>query len=240
MKKVRIRFDDDDETRDGESVRVPLLIMDGARHAPGFVQLTDDYYIARRRAARDAYIRDLSSAWDGRKRRREPEEPDEDELRREADRRRSFDFSPRGRIADAAQFDLLDARRRGAWYGMCARLQDAWKTPTRDWGQPDQGSTPAELAAHNMRNIRNRPDENENLVRGAPTSGGNVPSPGDREKMYAQRNRDLENAWRSPSGVAPLKPTQIGAGPAAMVMRGRTDPSRAGQIENQRERWLGK
>jgi hypothetical protein len=77
-------------------------------------------------------------------------------------------------------------------------------------------SRPGQLQRPEIRNIPVRGDPNESLVR----SGGNAgPSPGgDRERMYAQRNHDLENAWKM----------------------GRTDPARAGQIENQREEWLGK
>jgi hypothetical protein len=215
MKK---RFDDDDDlifpaARDGESIRVPVYLMDSmAGFRPGFVRVSDAY-VAVRRAARDAYIRDLTSAWKdgGRVRHREPPD-DEDNLRRERDRR---EYPRDARRFTAEAYDVADAARTASYLAMCQRLTDAWKqTPNRDWGQPDMGSRPEEQRRE-IRQIASRPDPNESLVR----SGGNAPSPGDRERMYAQRNHDLENAWR---------------------MMGRTDPNKAGQIENQRERWLGK
>jgi hypothetical protein len=70
MRRRNHRIDDDDDAifpvaRDGETVRVRMALMDGFGHQPGYVQVSDDY-VAMRRAARDAYIRDLTSAFDAR------------------------------------------------------------------------------------------------------------------------------------------------------------------------------
>jgi hypothetical protein len=202
---VNIRWpnDADDEALDGQTIRTPLTLMDSmAGFRPGYVQVSDDY-VAIRRAARDAYIRDLTSAWkDGGRVRPD----DEDNLRREADRRRSADFAPRSRINDARQQEIADAARTASYLAMCDRLSNAWRTPTRDFAQPDQGSTPAELRRYQRGEAA------------APVSGGNAPSPGDREKLYEARKRDLENAWRT---------------------LGVTNPNAATGIERQGEQWRG-
>jgi hypothetical protein len=44
-----------------------------------------------------------------------------------------------------------------------------------------------------------------------PVRDAGKPEPPDKEAMFQQRCRDLENAWRSPAGAGPQK---VGAGPS--------------------------
>jgi hypothetical protein len=185
------RFDDD-ETLDGETIRTPMVLMDSmAGYRRGYVQLTDDA-ITKRRAARDSYIRNMTTAWDSRERRREPDDFDEDSPGRER-YRRSYDFAPaRSRVDDAAAYDIADAARTASYLAMCDRVSNAWRRPVRDAAQPDQGSTPAELARH----MRADPDED---------------AAARREKSYAAYKARLEVAWRNPAAAAERNEMQLEA-----------------------------
>jgi hypothetical protein len=62
---IRIVSDDDVEVPDGHTVRVRMNMMDSlAGHRQGYVQLTGEQ-VRMRRESRDAYVRDLTSAWRG-------------------------------------------------------------------------------------------------------------------------------------------------------------------------------
>ena len=133
------------------------------------------------------------------------------------------------RRSDDAQ--VTDARRL-AYDGYVKRLTQAWKhRPARDANQPDNSSPPEIMrrylhgapAPHDdpagaMRHhLGGEPDENnaEGLMRRR-MRGDVGPDAGARERAYAQRKANLENAWR-----------------------GQSDPRRAGKIEAQREKWHG-
>ena len=133
-KQVNIDWGDD-EALDGETVRTRMVLMDSMfGHRPGYAAL-NDAMITKRRAARDAYICDLSFAWDGRKRRREPEENYAEE-------------AAAGSAADRRE--IADARRMAAYQAMCGRLADAWKSRPVDAAQPDVSSRPEELMRHHL------------------------------------------------------------------------------------------
>jgi hypothetical protein len=69
--------EDDDEVGDVETVRVPMYLMDdAAKFRPGYVQLSDEQ-IAKRRASRDRFIRDLNSAWRMDLRKRDDDDDDD-------------------------------------------------------------------------------------------------------------------------------------------------------------------
>jgi hypothetical protein len=153
-REVHIRFDDDGEVEDGRGVRVPMMLCDGYR--PGYVQVSDAH-IEMRRRARAEMIDRATQAWvdGGRVRHREPRDDyDEDNLRRERDRRRNYDA--RGRVNDAAAYDIADAARTASYLAMCQRLQDAWKSRPADAAQPDMSSRPEELMSYHL---RTEPDE---------------------------------------------------------------------------------
>jgi hypothetical protein len=67
----------------------------------------------------------------------------------------------------------------------------------------------------------------------AQPEGSTRPDERDRETEYEKRKAELSNAWRSPSGIARVKPTQIGGGPASMVEPDRRGPLAIG------EQWKG-
>jgi hypothetical protein len=199
-----------------------MMLMDGGgfRHAPGYIGVSDNYVEMRRRA-RQGMIDRATSAWDSRIRRREPD--DEDRLDRrhyysafgQPQRERGRGFDTRSRVADARQRDVADAARMGAYFAMCDRAANAWKrTPNRDWAQPDMGTRPEEMTAYGARSISppvGRSDPNEDLVKLRQDTQAR------RDAAYQASVSGLSEAWKM----------------------GRTDPSAAGRIENQRERWLG-
>jgi hypothetical protein len=195
---------------DGEEVHVDVLLADSIRHRdrrlwdtadlslhlhqPGFRTadaagytdkssrtgatpfVSNDAARDAARSARDRWIADMSSAWrdGGRKRRREP--PDDDD-NGDDDENGDENNDRRSRSAGDAR-----AAARRSYDAMVARLGRAWRTPVyqrlvnRDAAEPDLSSPPEIMRRHL------RGDE-----------------PPDREKMYRQRNADLENAWRSPT-----------------------------------------
>ena len=159
-------FGDDPMVEDGERVHVPMMLCDG--HRNGYLPQTDEM-LAKRRAARDGYVINLGSAWcDGGRIRRRPDDGDEDRSRRE-------NAPDSLSTADAQESDAV---RRGAYYGMVARAANAWCTPVRDFAQPDQSSTPAELARH----LRTDPNDDAQAR---------------RDRAWIQYRDNLASAWKT-------------------------------------------
>ena len=219
-------IDDDEIVRDGQSVKVPMTIMDSRRpvsfdaaaHQPGFRSDTASYLEAYRRscadvalpsgrvsdadvrAARSAWIEDTTSAWKADARKKKPPDDDGDDDDDDDDNRGSS-------LNRNKQSDSRD--------DYVKRLTDAWRTPVRDAAQPDMGTRPEDPAAAQAR----------------------------RDRIYADYRTSLSNAWRSGPGAAPAQTAIVGVGPKSMVeepARGRTDPARAGEVEEVYEKTLGK
>jgi hypothetical protein len=91
--------------------------------------------------------------------------------------------------ARAAREEMIDRARSGWRMDKRRPEDDAWRGPA-----------PSPKLAHGLPTGPHGPS-----VRDA------APEPPDKEAMYAQRCRDLENAWRSPAGAGPQK---AGAGPS--------------------------
>jgi hypothetical protein len=193
--------DDDDEVADGQTLRVPALLMDSANamlgRRPQFAALTDAQ-VAARRDARDEMIKRAEQAWrnpaDARRRKPPDDEngngddPDEDEdnLGREKDRR------------------SVDARAgaRDAYHQMVGRLNNAWKTPNRDAVEPP---APHDDPVAAMRRHLGGADPRRAAAVAAETErakgAGNIAElkaalERDRDRIHEQRKRDLESAWR--------------------------------------------
>jgi hypothetical protein len=145
--------DDDVMVPDGGSVRVPVMLMD---HDPRFSRSTDA--TAARRAARDArvaWVRSLGDAWRGPAPSRHITQP----------------VTRPTNVRDAR------ALSNAAYREMCAKLQDAWRTPSRDAAEPNN-SSPAEVM---RRHLSTEPDDNVQARRDA---------------AWAQYRDQLSNAWR--------------------------------------------
>jgi hypothetical protein len=208
--------EDEGEARDGETVRVPLHMMDAMRraiathdfnvnardHQPHYAQLSDERLV-RRAAVRAAWIKQLNDAWrgDAKRRRRDDddEDDDDDDEVAGAEGQNRTDPDKVGRSAvDAATV------RRAAYDAYCSRLREAWRgteicrrRQISDAAEPDAGN---QLLG---RHLSAEPVANARAA---------------RESSYEEYRRRLGSAWQ----------------------QGRTDPGRAPTIEEQRERWLGK
>jgi hypothetical protein len=206
----RVRDDDDGIVADGERVRTPMLLMDGDRQGetligrrPGYGVLDDDQVTARRHA-RAAMVDASRDAWRAKK--RPPDPPDDDDVQ-----------SVQSPLSSA------DARAlsRASYDRMCSRLQDAWKTPSRDAAQPDQGTPPSEL----MRRHLHGADDPDDVV-------------AIKEEAYRSYARNLSEAWKHPPHAAVPVPAILGVGPKHRVVEP-TDPSAASRIERLGERTRG-
>jgi hypothetical protein len=198
------RDDSDREVQDGELVHVPALLMDSRQrqvaawasdmnsmvgHRPGFAQLSDAQ-IAERARARDRWIAEMRDAWrtDARRRKPDPEDPDEeedpdeDDLGREQDRRGTDARS----IADAR------ARATASYDRMVRRLSNAWRTPVRDAAQPDQGSRPDPGPASAIE--RRLESERGNTRVSIEEAAARLER--DRQVIHQKFKNDLENAWK--------------------------------------------
>jgi hypothetical protein len=134
-------LDDYDIIPDGGTIRVPMVVMDGARPR----SLADAQLMRER--ARVHWIKSLQDVWraplDARRSRvAEPDdEPDDDD---------DEDEDNRGRERRTDARSIADARAMAsrAYDQMCRRLEQAWRTPARGASQPDTGSSPARDASH--------------------------------------------------------------------------------------------
>jgi hypothetical protein len=71
-----MRRDDDDEVKDGETIRVPIYLCDATQHRPRYGELSDEQRKVRQ-TTRDAYVRDLANAWRSPRDAAAPDEPGE-------------------------------------------------------------------------------------------------------------------------------------------------------------------
>jgi hypothetical protein len=249
---MRYLDDKDDEQdricEDQETVRCPIVCMDSTTgrtvagldyqqayanytkrasegvdlsgHRPGYVQLTDEQ-IAMRRTARDAAIETARQAWKGdARRRKKPDNGDDDDDDDDyevmgAEGAQRTEPERIGRSSLSVRSDDAD-RKRAAYETYCAKLRDSWKSRPMDAGEPSNSSSPAEWNAH-RRDVE--PDHDAGRV-----LRGHLQTERNEEN---QRRRDL--AWND------YKTRLAGA-----WQRGRTDPRAATEIEQQREKWLGK
>jgi hypothetical protein len=244
-----VRDDDaDDLVADGERMRVPLALMDGggdrprdalAGRRPGYATPDADQ-VTMRKTSRAEMIRASQDAWMDARRKKPPPDPDPDPDPDEDDDDDDVTH------AWEPEFDARDARAcaRRSYDAMCARLRDGWRTPpTQDFAQPDQSTTPAELAL-----LRRRPlphDDPEGSLRNHLSTG---PGPIYAEPD-AQKRRDaawqgytssLSEAWKTPRHALVSTSTILGAGPIEKAMEpGRADPGAASRIERVRERTHG-
>jgi hypothetical protein len=137
------------------------------------------------RSARDAWIEQMSGAWETDKRRKRDEDEDPDD---------PDDPDPDEDALDR-EFGADRARAIRARQKMIDRATSAWRAP----------ATPTALPSPNP--LNRRPGLNAR-----PPTGDAAPP--DREAMYEQRKRDLESAWKnvgaSPSCIGP-SPDWVGA-----------------------------
>jgi hypothetical protein len=171
MRKNDLEDEDDEVIADGGSVRVPVMLCDAR------FQLGDDEMRKIRAATRDArdeYLVGLQSAW---------RSPAPDRGKQSA--------------ASAAVADCDPVRGRTAAYDeMVQRACNAWKTPARDFAQPDLSTPPEELA-----------------LRRHLSTESNADIQAKRDRIYKNYVDTLQNAWRTPI---------VGAGPGAIGASPRT------------------
>jgi hypothetical protein len=147
---------------------------------------------------------------------------------------KSANFADLDTLRDAAR------RERSRWIG---RMCDAWRAPPAgvvagpgqqrqtnleqhnrsalsiepdNGSQPDTGSRPWEIAAHE------RPDHDLNATMARHQQ--------QRDRAYENYKTGLGERWRRPLSSGKLTPPH----------RGARDPKRAEELEAERERWLGK
>jgi hypothetical protein len=235
MKREYFDLDDDEEIRDGETLRVPppLFLMDAARRGYDLDLDDDDVEIPDGGsvrvpmmvldAARDHqphYVSDVAS--------------------------RSESLS-----------DLRDAARsaRRAWI---QRISDAWRAPAGLVARPGQqqqtdpsqinrsalshepdSSSPAQWREH-MRGPDDEPDHDAGaMMRGHLSTESSAGAQAKRDRAWAEYKDRLGSAWqrgRAP-GAAFAERSIVGAGPRSMTVEriGKTDPGRAREIERQAE-----
>jgi hypothetical protein len=179
---------DDEVVEDGDTVHVLLMLCDSmAGRRPGYAQPTDEQ-IVQRRAPRDRYIRDLSSAWrmDSRKSPDPDDDPDEDD---DNDNNNNNDGRGGARLRRRNSDDAQVAARKAttlAYDQMVKRAENAWRQPVgpvRDNGEPDMSSS-AETMRHHL---RTEPDEDVQARRDA---------------AWAQYRDQLANAWKTNPSAA--------------------------------------
>ena len=190
-KRDGYQFDDDEQVEDGRTVRTPMMLMDGRNgrvflsdtvrfdenHQPHFVRAADETDArAAARDAREEMIDRATSAW------RNPLDAHR-KAAATAQKQANMRFSATAENADPSRIsDARDARAvaNASYDAMCARLQDAWRTPGRDFAQPDMGTRPEDLALM-RRHLRTEPDDDAQARRDA---------------AWAQYRDQLGNAWK--------------------------------------------
>jgi hypothetical protein len=228
-----------DPLADQTELIVPITCCDSlAGHRPGYWvrPLTDAQvaaFDARRRlrssqttrdlaavrdAARSRWLADLNSAWRmDAKRKPDPDDDDDDDD--DDDRESPTDRAPARKARDAYV----------RW------LSDQWRPPVVR--NPDHGGTSSGVRMMFSRDVSG-PGPAATLPAPAAGSAPKRPVPGDddtREQQYAQRCRDLENAWKSPPGARAPQVVEVGPGIASHVAKVGANPSRAAGIERARE-----
>jgi hypothetical protein len=171
-----------DEARDGERVRVPMLLMDGATPwRPGYAMLSDTE-VAKRQEARSAWIGRMCDAWRGQK-------VSETETFPMADQRRD-------------DRSIADARKgaTAAYHRMVTRLGNAWRTPVGDGVEPSghtrPGIDPREPSGVTDPDAAERTEATLERTRGkrGPVTEADVER--FRLRQDAKNRQRLANAWR--------------------------------------------
>jgi hypothetical protein len=264
----------DSVAKDGETVRTPMMLFDSNKprvnltdtyaldgvdldqFRPGFRTIGDAATRDLGRNARDAYVRDLQSAWkmDARKRKPDPEpdEPDEDENgdddeqdARKKDARgfaRPSQENPHQSSQAQGSHDRLGGQRHRiddirrpsiqARQEMIRSLQDAWKRPGGYQATPD----PKERTT-------NAPRRNAGLS----TRDGGQPmadvTPSElqarKDKAYSDYCTSLSNAWKSPAGQVRPQSALVGPGTESHIEAASDPTQRAEAIERAVERTRG-
>jgi len=218
MRRRRVDDDGDEVLADGETLHVPIHLMDGVQraiagidelatfddHRCGF-RLASDADRAAVRDARAAMIQRLTDAWRMDARRKPPDDDDDDDD--------DDDEPDRGRERSS---DACDARAaaRAARDAYVKHLTDAWRTPQRgrDGAEPDMSSSAEEMRAHLQGAPGLRAASDPDIDGDALLSrhlGERVQAA--RDRVWSRYRDGLANAWR-------------------------TDPSRAAQVEGRLER----
>jgi hypothetical protein len=215
-----VNNDDDDEVRDGETVHVPLHMMDAMQRAIA------GHDFGARTAARARWVKQLNDAWRTPGRDANPpqftcpechgtgNDPDADSPSGKCDEcggtgyispptnSSSREAASRPKRAPDTSLrvskDAATTVRRAAYDDYCRRLTDAWRTPHKDAAEPEAATQ---------------------LLHPDPYSGVQAPRrpvPSDaRERAWNSYKNQLGNAWQ----------------------QGRTDPQAATAIEQQAEKW---
>jgi hypothetical protein len=202
--------DDEAVARDGETVRVRLLMCDSIPRS-GY-RLLDDEQVAARREARSAWIKQQTDAWRGPNQKDARGEPDDDDDEdadaRDRRRRKASDGCDPRAIADARRGATAAYRR------MVTRLGDAWRRPVGDFAEPSIHSRPEELMRRHLGGDPTDPDRAGSVEaeleitraqrkRDPPRSvstgpGAEAAVERRRQAQQADFRRKLENAWRRP------------------------------------------
>jgi hypothetical protein len=186
-------LDDDEDLHDevppGGSVRVPIHLMDAVQlavtrkfakfvardHQPHHGELTGEQRKLRQ-DTRTQYLAGLQDAW------RPPKVAQNATFGK-------HDAKDNLSLAFTTPDDDPMRRRTAAYDEMVQRATNAWRTPHKDWAEPDMGSRPQELALR--RRLRNEPDEPE-----ADDAQGR------RDAAWARYRDQLASAWKTNPNAA--------------------------------------
>jgi hypothetical protein len=204
---------DDRIVEDGETVRVPMMILDAARdHQPG-------YRVSAASESRN--FRDLDALRDAARRERTRW------ISRMGDAWKTGPLN-RTNLSEVNQ-SALSERHEPDNSSSLAQWREHRGEPD-DASEPDTGSRPWELAAHE----RGEPDHDLGAAMARHQRR--------RDDAWSRYRDNLGQAWRNRGDYASVKPRIVGAGPKSMVVdpgTGRSDPGAATEIEKQRREWHG-
>jgi hypothetical protein len=185
---------------DGESVRVPLYLADAGNHQRGYRSVTDASLRDAVQRARSAWIKQMTDAW-------------------KTPQRAVADKNPGGGLTcPRCHGDGIDPKRGGVCprcdgEGYIEAYPQGYEHEPKDAAQPDTGSRPWEIRAHER---GDDPDDPAARMRGHLQTERNEENQRRRDLAWARYRDNLQNAWQQ--------------GP-------RGDPSAATRIERQGEQW---
>jgi hypothetical protein len=239
-------IDRDDEVKDGEHVRVLMHMMDATQraiagidlnhHRPGFRHASDAAVRDARTAGRDAYVRDLTSAWRG-----AGDNPDRAPLPQAPGMAAPAKEPEPLPDPDLAEIAYQQYRRRLAMAWQFAPSATPWEAPPADLLQASRvarliaQAPPPRASSAPLVDPRATSEIAKLLVRRefGTTAGG--PGPTDARAEMISKLRD---AWRGPANDR--GEPDISTRPEEMRgPRSETDPRAAKQVEREREHWLG-
>jgi hypothetical protein len=177
--------DDDDEIADGQTLRVPALLMDSNAmlgRRPGYAALSDDQ-VAKRQSARDSYIADLNSAWRMDKRKPPPDDDEngDDDDEENNDRGRS-------RRTDSRSLDAARAEAQAARDAMVKGLSNAWRNPP--------GVAPPKPTQQVGAGAAGMVGPGPNNPGAGSIKEAEAALEADRQKIHKQFSAGLSEAWR--------------------------------------------